>query len=340
MPTPVDTTAAELELRLRAEELVALAPFGPVAEVVAELDAFEAAAAALEGGGLLPPERSTALVSEVVDALVVRGAAWLAPVVPLLDVSRLYDTAAGARQPLLRRVVPVLAPLGPATVTSVELWSDRAVARMVAGDEVAASHVVGAAGVDDRRLQLRDASGAAVAVDLLGGRVARESPGAVEPPSIDRYLAALFTIAVAEIRRDPSVAQLNRQRGRVGAAARAVAPDEAEAWLARFDEQVAAVGDVATAPFLLEVVAVAQRFFGGWLLSVELWSDHWRAVVVEEDPTARPWWTATDERGDAFGAGVLAPDVLRFDPALPLGWTQLRLERHHGAEVLAIEVAR
>jgi len=336
----VDASAAELELRLRAEELVALAAFGPVAEVMAELDAFEAAASALEGCGILPPERSTALVSDVVDALVVRGAAWLAPVVPVLDVTRLYDTAAGGRQPLLRRVVPVMSTLGPATVTSVELWSDRAVARMVARGAIAPSHVVGAAGVDDRRLELRDASGAAVGVDLTLGRAARESPGEMVAPAVHDHLAAVLTVAVAEVRRDLSVDQLNRQRARLAAAAHAVAPGDADAWLVRFDAHVAGLEATVSPPFLLEVVPVAQRFFGGWLLSIELWSDHWRAVVVEEDPTALRWWTAGDDRGDAYGAGFLDSDVLRFDPALPLGWTALRLERHVGADVLAIEVGR
>lgn len=338
----VDASSAELELRLRAEELVALAAFGPVAEVMAELDAFDAAASALAGSGILPPERSTALVGEVVDALVVRGASWLAPIVPALDVTRLYDTAAGGRQPLLRRVAPVLAPLGSGTITSLELWSDRAVARMIGPDGVVVpSHVVGAAGVGDRRLELRDPSGAAVAVDLTTGRVARESPGEVVRSSVGQHLEAVLTSAVAGARRDPSVHELNRLRVRIASAAEVVAPAGTADLLDRFDAAVLALDTSPTAaPFLLEVVPVAQRFFGGWLLSVELWSDHWRAVIVEEDPGSLRWWTATDDRGDTFGGAAMDAEVVRFDPALPLAWSTLRLERRHADEVLAIEVVR
>lgn len=339
----MDAPAVELELRLRAEEVVALAAFGPVAEVMAELEAFDAAASAAEGCGLLPAARSTALVAEVVDALVVRGATWLAPVVPALDVSRLYDVAVAGRQPLLRRVLPVAATVGEDTITSVELWSDRAVARVVDRDgEVAASHVAGAAGVDDRRLDLRDGAGGALGIDLGGGRVARESPGRVVASSVERHLAAVLTLAVAAARRDPRVEVLNAGRARVAAAASLVAPAATDELLARFDDEVAPLSSPRRSPstFLLEVVPVAQHFFGGWLLSVELWSDHWRAVVVEEDPTRRPSWTATDGRGDTYGAAALDRDVLRFDPPLPLDWTSLRLERHLGGEVLVVEVSR
>lgn len=331
----------ELELRLRAEELVALAAFGPVADVLGELDAFEAAASALEGCGVLPPERSTVLVAEVVDALVVRGAGWLAPVVPALDVARLYEAAAGGRQPLLRRVVPVVATLGSGTITSVELWSDRAVARLVGGGgEVLPSHVVGAAGVDDRRLELRGPSGAAVGIDLTTGRAARESPGDVVRSSVGRHLEATLACAVADVRRNPTVDELNRVRARLASAARAVAPESSDELLDRFDGAVATASRPTTAPFLLEVVPVAQRFFGGWLLSVELWSDHWRAVVIDEDPTTSRSWTAADDRGERYGGVRIDVEVLRFDPALPLGWSELRLERHSGPDVLAVEVAR
>ena len=331
----------ELDLRLRAEELVALAAFGPVVEVMAELEAFEAAAAALESSGLLPPERSTALVGEVVDALVVRGAGWLAAVVPALDVARLYEVAAGGRQPLLRRVVPVVATLGSGTVTTVELWSDRAVARVVGQDgAILASHVVGAAGVDDRRLELRDPSGAAVGVDLTSGRVAREAPGVVEASSVERHLEAVVTREIGSARRDPAVDELNRARTRLLAAARAIAPERAGDLAQRFDRAVAGMAGVISAPFLLEVVPVAQRFFGGWLLSVEVWSDHWRAVILEEDPTALRWWTAVDDQGDGYGGAPLDVDVVRFDGPLPLAWRTLRLELHHCPDVLAVEVAR
>jgi hypothetical protein len=344
----IDPAAAEHRLRLRAEEVVALAAFGPPVEVMAELATFEAAAFALCGAGVLPPGRSTDLVSDVVDALVVRGASWLAPAVPALDPTRLYDASAGGQGPQLRRVVAVGARLDHGTLTSVELWSDRAVARLVGPDgEILPSHVVGAAGVDDRRLELRDAAGGSVGVDLTEGRPVRESPGRVEPSSVDRHLAAVEALAVATIHRQGSVDGLNVARGRLETAAGTLAPERAAELLARFDDAVAAVavaaetaGSGAGGIVLAEVIPIAARFFGGWLLSVECWSDHWRAVVVPEDPADRAEWTAIDDRGRAYGSTPLDREVLRFDPPLPASWSEVRLERHARGEVLAVEVRR
>ena len=343
---PSAEAAAERRLRLRAEDVIALAAPAPVADVAAELDAFAAAASALEAAGVLPADRSPALVSEVVDALVVRGAsAWLSPTVPVLDVTRLYDATAGAQGPLLRRVVPVAAPLDGGTVTSVELWSDRAVARVVDADgAVGASHVVGAAGVDDRRVELRGASGGVVAVDLAGGRAAREDPGVVVAGAAGRTVEALLLQAVAQARADRSEDGLNGARSRLAAAVDALAAGggDGDGVLGRFDAAVADLVAPSAAPFLLDVVPVARRFFGGWLLSVEVWSDHWRAVVVPEGGSVpgRWGWTAVDGDGRRFGAVALDDEVLRLDPALPLDWSVLVLERHGGGEVLELEVRR
>lgn len=338
----MDPAAAELRLRWRAEDLVALAAHAPAPDVAAELDAFEAAAMALEAVGGVPAERSLALVGEVVDALVVRGASsWLAPTVPVLDITRLYDATAGARGPQLRRVVPVAASLDHGTVTSVELWSDRAVARLVGPDgSVAPSHVVGSAGVDDRRLDLRDASGGAIAVDLTGGRAQREAPGIVVSTSVDRYLDGVLAREAAGARRDPSVEGLNAARARLGAVVDVLDPERTAEVLARYDSSVAAASAGGAAPFLLDVLPVAERFFGGWLLSVEVWSDHWRAVVVPEEVGARWAWSAFDGDGRRFGGTHLDDDVLRFDPVLPLDWSRLVLERHGGGEVLELVVER
>lgn len=339
----IDPAAAEHRLRLRAEEVVALAAFGPPVEVMAELASFETAARALAGAGVLPGERSTDLVSEVVDALVVRGATWLAPAVPALDPTRLYDASAGGHGPRLRRVVAVGASLDHGTITSVELWSDRAVARLVGADgAVLPSHVVGAAGVDDRRLDLRDATGGTVGVDLTGGRPVRESPGRVEPSSVDRHLGAVTALAVATVYRDDSIDALNAARLRLEVAARTLAPERTAEVLAGFDAAASASVAVGRdgAAVLDEVVPVAARFFGGWLLSVERWSDHWRAVIVPEDPTSPAEWTAVDDRGRTYGSLPLDGEVLRFDPHLPDSWSWLRLERHAGGEVLAVEVQR
>lgn len=338
----IDPAAAEHRLRLRAEEVVALAAFGPPIEVMAELTSFETTAGALCGAGVLPPDRSTALVAEVVDALVVRGATWLTPAVPALDPTRLYDASAGGHGPRLRRVVAVGARLDQSTITSVELWSDRAVARLVGPDgAVRPSYVVGAAGVDDRRLELRDSAGGTVGVDLGGGRAVRESPGRVEASSVERHLGAVEALALATIHRDRAVDALNAARARLDTAARTLDPDGVAERLARFD----AAATESPAPSaggseLVEVIPIAVRFFGGWLLSIERWSDHWRAIVVPEDAADPAEWTATDDEGRTYGSWPLDVEQLRFDPPLVASWGELRLERHARGEVLAVEVRR
>lgn len=338
----IDPAAAELRLRLRAEEVVALAAFGPPVEVMAELASFETAAGVLCGAGVLPPDRSTALVAEVVDALVVRGASWLTPAVPALDPTRLYDASAGGHGPQLRRVVAVGARLDQSLITSVELWSDRAVARLVGSDgAVLPSYVVGAAGVDDRRLELRDSAGGTVGVDLGGGRGVRESPGRVEASSVERHLGAVEALALATIHRNPAVDALNAARARLDTAAQTLDPDGVAGRLARFDAAVTeASAPSGAGSELAEVIPIAVRFFGGWLLSIERWSDHWRAIVVPEDAADPAEWTATDDGGRTYGAWPLDGEQLRFDPPLPASWSELRLERHAGGEVLAIEVRR
>lgn len=337
----IDPAAAEHRLRLRAEEVVALAAFGPPVEVMAELASFETTAGALCGAGVLPPERSTGLVAEVVDALVVRGASWLTPAVPALDPTRLYDASAGGHGPRLRRVVAVGARLDHGTITSVELWSDRAVARLVGrGGAVLPSYVVGAAGVDDRRLDLRDSAGGTVGVDLGGGRPVRESPGRVEGSSVDRHLDAVEALAIATVHRDPSLDALNAARVRLDTAAQALDPDGTAERLDRFDAAVAEAPAGAGEPELAEVIPVAVRFFGGWLLSIERWSDHWRAIIVPEDASETAEWTAVDGDGHAYGSWPLDGEQLRFDPPMPASWSELRLERHARGEVLAVEVRR
>jgi hypothetical protein len=346
----VDAAAAELRLRLRVEELLLAHRAGsPPAEVASALDALDAASGALVATGLLEPRRGAAVVAETVDALVARGAHWLEPQSPDLDVTRLYDAASGGGRPRLRRVVGVATTLASGTITSVELWSDRAVARVVDGaGRIAPSYVVGAAGVDDRRLDVRDGAGGVVSVDLSSGRLVREVPGTVVPASVARYLDALVLLeASAAMAAGAGVDDLNGARQRVAAAAGVVDPAEVDGALRRFDDRVADGAGGAPAesgpPLLLEVVPVAQRFFGGWLTSIEVWSDHWRAVLVGEPGAPRRRWTASSPPADgaAFAATPLDDgEVLRFTPALPLGWTTLVLEGHGAGEVLELEVAR
>lgn len=347
MDAEAEAAAAELRLRLRVEELLALHREAPAADVVEALDALEAAALALVGAGVVDAAHGHAIVAEAVDALVARGASWLAPALPDLDVTRLYEATAGGGRPQLRRVVGVATTLPTGTITSVELWSDRAVARVVDADgAVAASHVVGAAGVDDRRLDLRDGAGGVVSVDLAGGRVVREVPGVLVPADVARHLDALVALEAAVASSASSagaagLAVLNGARARLAAAVEALDPAQADAALGRFDAAVVAAPDPIGAPLLLEVVPVAQRFFGGWLTSIEAWSDHWRAVVVPEDgavAVAKRW---TARAGDhRFGGVALADDVVRFEGALPLDWSVVVLEGHGAGDVLELEVRR
>jgi hypothetical protein len=346
--------AAELRLRLRVEDLLALHREAPAADVVVALDALEAAALALVGAGVVERARGTAIVAEAVDALVARGAAWLAPAVPDLDVTRLYDATAGGGRPQLRRVVGVATTLVHGTITSVELWSDRAVARVVdAVGGVGPSHVVGAAGVDDRRLDLREGGGGGVvSVDLAGGRLVREVPGTIVEATVDRHLDALVALETAAATGfgATDLDALNGARARLAAAVDALDPDAAVAVLERFDAAVGSGPDAggAASPLLLEVVPVAQRFFGGWLTSVEVWSDHWRAVVVGEEGAVRRRWTARAAATGAGGVGevhtfggvALDDDVVRFAGALPLDWSVLVLEGHGAGDVLELEVRR
>ncbi len=184
--------AVELRLRRRGEELIDRVATIPPLDLQAELGALQAAAQSAEAVGALRHGAAMAFVADVVDALVVRGAWWFAPAVPDLDVTRLYDAAVGGGRPQLRRVVGVAARLDDAAVTSVELWSNRAVARVVSRwGAIEPSHVVGAAGVDERRLALRVSAGPAVTVDLAGGVAAREVPGTVVPATVERHLDVL-----------------------------------------------------------------------------------------------------------------------------------------------------
>ena len=305
------------------------------------LDALEAAALAAVRAGVVPAPTGVALVADVVDALVVRGAGWLMPMMPDLDVARLYEAASGGRTPTLSRVVPVATSLDHGTITSVELWSDRMVARVVGpGGAIRPSHVVGAAASDDRRLDLRDSSGGVVTVGLSGGRPARESPGEVVAATVDGHLEGLVLVELARA-WGSSIDELNAARRRVVAA---VATLEGPARIvASFDAGAGSLAAAAVAPSLVEVTALAQRFFGGWLLSIEEWNDHWRAVVVAEPGPVRapePVWTALDDAGTRYGAAALDGEVLRFHPALPPRWSRLVLERHGAGEVVEIAATR
>ena len=324
-------SAAERALRLRAEELITGFSDIGVERAIEALDDLETAAAAVAGSGVLDAELSSSIVADTVDALVVRGASFVEAAALDLDVRRLYDLAAGAPRPRLRRVVPVAS----GGVTSVDLWEDHAEVRSVGLDGVVqpALHL-DAIAEDDRTLELDDGAGGVLSVDLTVGRPAADG-GAVR--SLDgraEYLARIFRIAVAAARRDPSVEQLNRQRRRLGVAAEILA---APSLVEQFDVSVAATDERRPAA-LVGVVPVAVHAPFGWVLSVESWSDHWRAVVRLDAPGM---WTAVDGDGTGYGGIALADEVIRFDPPLPPSWSSVTLECLRGDGTSAeVEVRR
>jgi hypothetical protein len=228
-----------------------------------------------------------------------------------LDVRRLYDLAAGAARPRLQRVVAVAA----GAVTSVDLWDDRAEARVVGPDgEVRPSLHLDAVPLDDRSLSFRDEGGATMEVDLTRGRPASEG-GTSRRIDGAEHLTAVERHAVGAARRDPSAETLNRLRRRVVVVGETLGDPSAAS---RFDAAVDGLEPPSVVPaVLLEVLPIAVRAPFGWLLSVERWSDHWRVVTRG----AGGIWTAVDDTGAAYGGDVVGPDVVRFDPALPSTWS-------------------
>ena len=313
---------AELALRLRAESLIATFGDLGVEEAMGRLADVEAIAGALAATGALDATAAAALVADTVDALVVRGAAWVEPKAVDLDVTRLYDLAAGAPRPRLRRVVPVAV----GSLTSVDLWEDRAEARLAGGGSI---HLA-AVPAGDRRLELRDGGGEAVSVDLTRGRAASDGGTARRIGTTD-YLSRLEAHAVAAAQRDPSVETLNSGRRRLVAVGEALGDPAAAG---RFDARVAALSAPSPAPSFVEVVPVAIRTPFGWVLSLERWTDHWRAVVVADGAAL---WTAVDDGGVVYGGDLVGAGVVGFDPALRETWTSVTLQRL-GPDGTSVEV--
>lgn len=303
---------AELALRLRAEALIA--GFGDlgIEESMGALADVEAVAAALAATGAMGVDAAGALVVDTVDALVVRGASWVEPTAVDLDVRRLYDLAAGVPRPRLRRVVPVAS----GALASVDLWDDRAEVRVAGGPSLHLEAVP----AGDRRLELRDEAGAVVTVELDAGRAASEG-GSVGRVDAGEYLSRVEVHAVSATRRDPSVDSINAQRHRLVAVAETL--DDDGGVVARFDEAASGLVDEWSSR-LVEVVPVAVRATFGWVLSVERWSGHWRAIVIAD---GRALWTAIGGRGERFGGDIIDADVVRFDPALPEDWSSVTLQR-------------
>ena len=313
----------ELALRLRVEALIAgFADLG-IEEAMTALAEVEAVASALAATRVMDADDAFDLVADTVDALVVRGASWVEAAAVDLDVRRLYDLAAGAPRPRLRRVVAV----ATGALASVDLWDDRAEVRTAGGPSVHLDAVA----PGDHRLDLRDEGGGVVSIDLSAGRVATEG-GETGMVDAAEYVRRLEVHAASAARRDPSVEHLNSLRRRLGAVAATLGIEGA---VERFDAAVVEVPDGPAPPALLDVVPVAVRIEGGWVLSVERWTDHWRAVTVTEAPGL---WTAVDDRGGTYGGEPVGADVIRFDPPLDDRCRAVTVQRL-GRDGTSIEVA-
>jgi hypothetical protein len=315
--------AAERRLRLAAEALIADAASMAPDEALAALADVESGALALAGAGVLDGGVAMDLVVAVVDALAVRGVAWLEPVAADLDLARLHE-AVGSSRPELRTVVGVGATLGTSgVVTSVSVWDDRTEARMVSLVDGAPDETltIDAVAPGERRLDVRDGWGAMVGVDLARGVAG--SAGEVSAVALDAasFLDGLADwVAGAAHRQAADVDALNRLRRRLVAAADALGVDAADR-VARFDELVAGLAAPSWTAGHVEVVPLALRAGDRWLLAVERWDDHWRLELA--GPTGRGRWAAATEDGLRFGGDVLAAGVVRFDPALPADWSAL-----------------
>ena len=301
----------ELDLRLRAERLITgFAPL-PVEEAIGALADVEAIADALVVIGELEPEVSTSIVTDTVDALVVRGAPWVEPTAVDLDVRRLYDLAAGAPRPRLQRVVPAALPIADGLLTSVDLWNDRTEARVVDHEGVPqSSHHFAAIPAGDTAIDVRDGAGDVVRIDLAPGRAAAVG-GSTTTIDAAEYVARLEAHARAAVTRGSSIVSLSGLRRRLAVVGEVLG---AGGGVRGLDDAVAtASASTAAGSALLAVVPVAARTPFGWLLSIERWTDHWRAVVADE---GRALWTAEGGDGSRFGGERIAADVVRFDPAL------------------------
>ncbi len=122
---------AERRLRLWAEATVVLAS-APSAEIAAGISALNDAADAIVGAGLLPGDVTSAIVTETIDALFVRGADWLEPTWPELEIGRLTAGFAVSPPPTIERTSATTdLPCREWDITPVDYF-ERLVLRVVA----------------------------------------------------------------------------------------------------------------------------------------------------------------------------------------------------------------
>lgn len=337
----------ESRLRSMAEDVVVTAT-APVHEAMEALEELSDAAAALVGTGSVESDVADGIVSETIDALVVRGAEWIAPAVPDLDVEVLVAAARTGPTPELWRIVPS-ARAGAGEVASVELWSDRCVVRFFGG--------AGGAGMggpaparelppverNQRHLEVQWETLERTEVALDGGRDAGQvevNEHRIEPSAYLRRLAShLAATAIVETSLDG----IEALRRRLAVSARILdePPTSSSSLLAAFDRTVTGVVPEWSVPE--EAIAIAARGAGLSLLSVERWSDHWRLFLSGAPRGEGRFWTAevdSSDGGDSYGGVWVGDDRIDFFPALPPSWRRLSLELIDAGRCHSFEVRR
>lgn len=324
-------SSGERRLRWLAEAVVTGAT-GPALEGMAAFEELDEAAAALIGCGLISPGIADGIVSETVDALVVRGVEWLAPALPDLDVHSLVAASTEVDRPELRRVA-VSSHVRTGGVASVELWSDRTIVRFFDPRDASDADDDGpgrwrelpAIAPGQRRLEVQWESFERTGISLEDGHdaVVVDAGGrSIDPAG---YLERLSHHLGATALVERSLERVERLRRRLSVSASVLTEGPAilPSLLEAFDGEVADVVLEGGVPE--EAIAVAIRSGDLSLLSIERWSDHWR-LFVSEGPAGRgAFWTAVVD-GATFGGVFAGTDRIDFRPALPESWTRLSLD--------------
>lgn len=338
---------AEHRLRSLAEVVVA----GPVAPALVAIAAFEEldeAAAALTGCGLIAPEIADRIVSETVDALVVRGVEWIAPALPDLDVHSLVASATAHARPVLRRVA-VSSPsrVHTGAVASVELWSDRSIVRFFGPDDATDGGVDGsgrwrelpAIPPGQRRLEVQWESNERTGISFDDGRDAVVAEAGGRRIDTAEYLERLSLHLGATALVETSLERVERLRRRLAISSAVLTGGSAIApsLLAAFDLAVSDVVFDRAVPE--EAIAVATRSGALSLLSIERWSDHWRLFVSGSPAGRGAFWTAGVD-GTTVGGVFAGSDRIDFYPALPESWERLSLDVVDRGRCRTFEVRR
>ena len=368
-------------LRLRSEDVIVLAEeaagdvTAPSAEVVATAlqDLFDAALA-LCGVGLLAPSRAEAVLAETAEALAVRGVDWLVTALP--ELPALHGSGPAAPTGRLERVVAVgrVVPAagGARVLTSLECWSDRGILRFVGDDGMdSVCELTPAPGPSAGAMIVEMTEGCAVTIEL--GDAVEVAPLASRATRAGAalYLEWLAWQQLAAVRRDPTVETMNEARGRLEAAAGALAglslvghDRDRIAVAGAFDAALVGAGlveptvDVRDPPpewarmvqppagpaGIAEVVAVAGQLpadDGGWAIaSVEDWADHWRLVASGFPDSPGCIWTAVDDDGRTYAGGPVTDFAIRFDPGLRPGWRTLSVSVLEVGRVRSLDIHR